>query len=233
MVNSITVPIVPLRFEEKFHQHLNLDDGSKLAELLSDPRTLTVVAGLMQAFLSQPTGQAAGVLEQQQDRGRRRKEAIPRAVDVLIKAASRYRDLQGLELIDSALAERMEQEAFRLMLQLNQWEEFHNDRRLGNKPWIFLVMLEDFVKLSCESQGKPYQLTISDLLRLQTAGERAMGLHLNTEVERLPVPDDLRGLQHFRDNPRNQRLCALANRYALDLASTLDRRPYLIFRNEI
>jgi hypothetical protein len=229
-----TLAPIPLRFEEKLRQHLNLDDGSELAALLKDSRVFGVVAGLLQAFLV-PTSAPAPVVEvlkQQRNRGRLRKQAIPRAVNALINAAGRYRDLDGLETRNPALAEQMEQEAFRLVLQENRWEQLHNEKRLGFKGWIFLVTLEDFLKFWTESQGQSYTLTNADLLRLQKSGEYALGWQPKSEAY-LPVADDLRGLAHFRANPRNRLLCELAARYARRLASTLDLRPFLIFRNEV
>lgn len=232
MVGPIAT-LIPLRFEEKFRQHLNLNDGSDLAALLQNPQVLEVHAGLLQAFLAPPPGHVAEVLEQQRERGRRRKQAIPRAVDSLIKAAGCYRDLQGLEQLNFALAEQMEREAFRLLLQLNRWKTVHNEKRLGFKNWIFLIILQDFVTLWTERQGRPYRLTVADLLRLQTAGEYALGLHSDPTIARLPVADDLRGLEHFRTHPENQQLCSLAAICAAHLASHLHLRPFLIFRNEI
>jgi hypothetical protein len=232
MLAKTTLAPDPLRFEEKFRQHLNLNGGNKLTTLLKNPHVFGLVAGLLQAFLVPTSAPAAvvDVLEQQRKRGHLRKQTIPRAVDALIKAAGRYRDLKGLETLDLALAEQMEQEAFRLLLKENRWEQLHNEKRLGSKDWIFLVILEDFVKVWTESQGQTYKLTVADLLRLQTAGERALGWH-STPGASLPVADDLRGLSHFRANPRNQRLCDLAASCAKHLTSTLHLRPFLILRN--
>ncbi len=221
-----------LHFEERLRQHLHLDDGAELSKLLHDPRVFAVIAGLLQAFVAptMPTD-VNQVLEMQRERGRRRKQAIPRAVAALIKAAGRYRALEGLERLNPGLADQMEQEAFRLLLQENRWEQLHNEKRLGmGKDWIFLVILEDFVKLWSESLGQPYSLTAADLLRLQIAGECAQGLHLGSNP-RLPVPDDLRGLAHFRANPRNSLFCKLAANYAAHLVINLPMRPLLILRD--
>jgi len=216
----------PLRFEEKFRAHLNLTDGSPVAKVLTDSRILIEVAGLLQAFLSRPTAQAADVLERQRQRGRRRRQALPRAVNALLKAAGCYRDLLGLEGIRSGFADAMEQEAFRLLQQKNAWDEFHNEKRLGFKHWIFLVILQEFLKFAAD-----YRVTVPDLVRLQTAGERALGRHASNSCY-LPVADDLRGLEHLRANPRNQALCNLASFYAASRASRLQAQPFPVFRNE-
>jgi len=222
----------PLRFEEKFRALLNLTDGSPLAKVLSDSRILIEVAGLVQAFLTrEPSAEASdvvNVLECQRQRGRKRKQALPPAINALREAARRYRDLLrmdspaktgwhfGLESVLSGFAEAMEQEASRLAEQKIAWDEFHNEKRLGvPKPWFFLVTLQDFLKFAAD-----YRVTMSDLVRLLSAGERVL-----TPSFRVSVPDDVRGLEHFRKNPRNQTLCLQASVYAAQLASRVRPLP--------
>jgi hypothetical protein len=230
-----TLALVPLRFEEKLRQHLNLDDDSGLANLLKDSHVFVVVAGLLEAFLIPKAAPVDVVkdLEQQRQRGRRRERAIPKAVDALVKAAARYRDLTAIEMLKPDLADQMEQEAFRLCVQEDRWQQLHNEKRLGFKGWIFLVILEDFVKFWTASQGQPYSLTLNDLLHLLNAGNRASGWNRVSWNHHDVVADDLLGLSHFRANPRNHLLCQLAANYAKHLAATIHLRPFLIFRAEV
>jgi len=205
--------------------------SSCLAQLYrEDQRVLWEIAGFIAAFL-RPRSLEDVVLGKLRERGRRRKQVIPKTVDALLKAAARYRDLAGLEIVDPGLAQRMEQEAIRLLLQLNREKVLHNEKRFGlTFNFLWLAIVADFVACWSERHGKPSQLTPAEMALLVTAGKAAVGwgaAYQETDT------DDIRGLVHFRANPQNQDICELAGKFAYHVAAHLEQRPFLLFRDEI
>ncbi len=197
----------------------------------SDPRVLVEIGGLIRAFLRSSTAEGLPhELGELQERGRLRRQAIPKAVDALLQAAASYRGLQTVESVDLALVDKMEQEAFRLVLQSNRWKVLHNEKRFGLPGnFLLLVILEDFVRFWTErNSGKPSRLTRTEIAQLITAGHVALG-----QNRKRVTADDVRGVDHFRANLRNRVICDLSRKYADYLAGHLDQRPFLIPRNEI
>lgn len=215
-------------FAEKFLEHLELSGAGELSVLLANRQALSVIVGLLAAFCERASPQAQAevnaVLARQRERGRRRKKALQQAADALIRAAARYHALEGLVGTIPGLPDTLAQEGLRLLLERERWVIFHKESRLGlDGKWIFLLILEDFVQLA-----SGHQLSLTEMAMLVT------GVHHALDPNWLPtVPDELRGFEHFRTNPKNQVLCSRASAYARHLASTLDQRPLLILRNGI
>jgi len=222
------MPDLPPYFEEKFVRHLDLTGMSELGRMIANRQALHVIAGLLAAFVGQASPEARAETEHalvlQRERGRRRKKALQQAVDDLVRASASYCELRGLVAINPNLTVALQEEALRLLIEGERWADFHKQSRLGlAATWPFLLILEEFIQLA-----SGHQLSLVELAALVTAAYRAVDPTRN-----LTVPDDLRGLEHFRSNQKNQVLCKLIGERARYLASTLHERPLLILRNGI
>jgi hypothetical protein len=229
---TTTALTLPHFNEEEFRKALHHNASAELSAFLkTDSRLIDEIGVLVAAFLRPESAQSGKLLRGLQERGRRRKQALPRAANALLKAAARYRELEGLELIDPGLAERNEKEALRLLQRLHEWDALHYEKRFGvPENWLCLLILEDFVTFWVTLNSGTYRLSLADLTVIVSAGKQALYLG---KANCATVKDDLRGLAHFRSNPRNQLISGLAANYAYLRASRLSDRPFLIRRNEI